>query len=85
MADLLALPDAERTLVTWLMRQRGASLGDVVAHTQAEPDAMQAMLDTLVSGGFLSVDETTDPAVFHPSLVSRKPRTVPDRLWSALE
>ena len=83
MTDLLVLPDSERTLVNWLVRQRGASLADIVAHTQAEPAAVQEMLDKLLTAGFLTVDEASD--LFKPNLVSRKPRTVPDKLWNALD
>ncbi|WP_228052311.1 helix-turn-helix domain-containing protein, partial [Nodosilinea sp. LEGE 07298] len=85
MTDLLGLPDAERTLVNWLVRQRGASLADIVAHTQAEPAAVQNMLDNLLAAGFLTTDEASNPALFKPNLVSRKPRTVPDKLWNALD
>jgi predicted transcriptional regulator len=85
MTDLLGLPDAERTLVNWLVRQRGASLADIVAHTQAEPAAVQTMLDNLLTAGFLTTDKASNPALFKPNLVSRKPRTVPDKLWNALD
>lgn len=85
MTDLLALADSERTLMNWLVRQRGAPLGDIVAHTQAEPAAAQTMVAALVAAGFLTVDTATDPPIFKPNLVSRKPRTVPDRLWQALD
>ncbi|MBE9158463.1 MarR family transcriptional regulator [Nodosilinea sp. LEGE 06152] len=85
MTDLLGLPDPERTLVNWLVRQRGASLADILAHTQTEPAAVQATLDNLLTAGFLTVDEASDPALFKPNLVSRKPRTLPDQLWNALD
>lgn len=85
MTDLLGLANPERSLVNWLVRQRGASLTDIVAHTQAEPATAQAMLDDLVAAGFLVVDSDSDPAMFKPNLVSRKPRTVPDKLWNALD
>jgi hypothetical protein len=85
MTDLLTLADPERTLVNWLLRQRGASLADIVAHTQAEPAALQAMLDNLTATGFLILHEDADPAVFKPNLVSRRPRTMPEKLWKAVE
>ncbi|MGB3309170.1 MAG: helix-turn-helix domain-containing protein [Nodosilinea sp.] len=85
MTDLLGLPDPERTLVNWLVRKRGASLADIVAHTRAEPAAVQAMLNDLLATGFLAVDDVSGPAVFKPNLVSRQPRTVPDRLWNAID
>lgn len=85
MTDLLALADRERTLMNWLVRQRGASLVDIVAHTQGDPAIAQTMLDDLIARGFLLTDATADGVVFKPHLVSRKPRTVPDQLWNALD
>jgi hypothetical protein len=85
MSDLLTLADPERTLVNWLLRQRGASLADIVAYTQTEPAALQAMLDNLTAAGFLSLHDDADPAVFKPNLVSRRPRTMPEKLWKAVE
>jgi len=85
MTDLLALADAERTLVNWLLRQRGACLADIVAHTQIELAATEAMLNDLIAAGFLVYDVSADPAVYKPNLVSRKPRTVPDQLWNAID
>ncbi len=85
MTDLLALADPERTLVNWLVRQRGASLPDIMAQTQTDPAAVEAMLNDLVATGFLTLDEAVAPPKFKPNLISRKPRTVPDRLWHALE
>lgn len=85
MTDLLALADAERTLVNWLLRQRGASLADIVAHTHIESADLQATLDKLIAAGFLIFSDDADPALFKPNLVSRKPRTMPEKLWKALE
>lgn len=85
MTDLLALADPERSLLNWLLRQRGASLADILAHTQVEAAAVQAMLENLIAGGFLTVSQATDPAVFKPHLVSRRVRTVPEKLWKAVE
>lgn len=85
MLDLLALATPERSLINWLLRQRGACLADIVAHTQAEPSALQAMLDNLITAGFLTRDDGADPAVFKPNLVSRKPCTLPETLWKAVE
>lgn len=85
MTDLLALADPERTLVNWLVRQRGASLADIVAHTQLAPAAAQEMLANLLATGFLTLDEAAEPPKFRPNLISRKPRRVPDRLWNALD
>ncbi|WP_017300801.1 MarR family transcriptional regulator [Nodosilinea nodulosa] len=85
MTDLLLLADPERTLVNWLVRQRGASIAEIAVHLGTEPTLVQALLDDLIAAGFVTVDLTSDPAVFKPNLISRKPRTVPDQLWKALD
>lgn len=85
MTDLLTLAEPERTLLNWLLRQRGASLADIMAHAQAEPAAIEAMLDNLTTAGFLILHNDADPAVFKPNLVSRQPRTMPDELWKSVE
>lgn len=69
--------------MNWLVRQRGACLSAVVAHTQMEPAAVEAMLNDLMAAGFLTLDEAAEPSQFKPNLISRKPRTVPDQLWNA--
>ncbi|MBE9141534.1 hypothetical protein IQ254_30830 [Nodosilinea sp. LEGE 07088] len=85
MTDLLALADPERTLMTWLVRQRGATLTDIAAYTQTPPDLAQATVDSLMAAGFLKVDDTMTPAIFRPHLVSRQTRRVPDHIWHCLE
>ncbi|MBD2113433.1 MULTISPECIES: hypothetical protein [Cyanophyceae] len=85
MTDLLALAEPERTLLNWLLRQRGASLADIMAHTQAEPAAIQAMLDNLMATGFLILHNDAAPPVFKPNLISRKPRAMPEELWESVE
>lgn len=95
MTDLLALADPERSLLNWLVRQRRASLADMIAHTQADPAAVQAMVDGLIRDGFLipleegarvEGTQVEDSSVmFKPNLLSRKPRTVPDQIWKALD
>lgn len=85
LTDLLALADPERTLVNWLLRQRGASLADIITYTQAEPVVLQARLDNLVAAGFLTLDGDADRTLYKPSLISRQPRTTPEALWKAVE
>ncbi|MBW4461264.1 MAG: hypothetical protein KME47_13645 [Nodosilinea sp. WJT8-NPBG4] len=75
----------QRTLLNWLLRQRGASLANIMAHTQAEPAAIQAMLNNLTAARFLILHDDADPAVFKPNLVSRQLRTMPEELWESVE
>jgi len=53
MVDVLALPDSEQELVTWMMRQREVSLAEAVAHMNQEEEAIAKMLNSLSSQGFV--------------------------------
>lgn len=53
-ANLLVLPAPQRKLITWLMRQPEAvGLGAVAGHLDRERDATRALLDSLVTQGYL--------------------------------
>ncbi len=63
--------------------------------TQADPAAVRAMVEGLIRDGFLipleegaRVEGTgveDSRVMFKPNLLSRKPRTVPDQIWKALD
>jgi hypothetical protein len=84
MTDLLALADAERTLVNWLVRQRGASLAEIAMQLHHPLEEAEAMVEALIELGFLTADASVEPTVFKPNLVSHRPRAVPGSLWDAL-
>lgn len=84
MTDLLSLPDTERTLMNWLVRQRQASLTDILAYVGGDSETTQAMLEQLIQTGFLVASDASEGVVFKPNLVSRKTRTLPNQVWDAL-
>jgi len=67
----------------------------LVPSTQADPAAVRAMVDRLIRDGFLIPLEEgarvegarveDSRVMFKPNLLSRKPRTVPDQIWKALD
>lgn len=94
MADLLFLPELERSLMNWLLRQRSASLAEVVSYL-AEDEVVYAgrnpeeiarsLLEKLTVEGFLQVTESEGQICYQPCLASRRGRQVPSNIWNALD
>jgi predicted transcriptional regulator len=85
MADLLFLPETERSLMNWLLRQQSATLAEVAAHLN-QPEAMaRNLLQELLNQGFIQVVESADEPQYRPKMAIRKGRKVPTNLWDALE
>lgn len=83
MADLLFLPDLERSLINWLLRQQSATLADAALYLeQSEADAA-TLLQDLIDQGFVQLD--ADSRQYQPKLQVRKGRKVPTNIWDALE
>jgi amino acid permease len=83
--DVLTLPDAERRLVKWMMRQGEVSLAAVVAHTgQAGGDA-RAMLDSMLKQGlFQEIDAVGDEPRYRVRLAPRRGGHLPAQIWDKL-
>ena len=96
MADLLFLPDAERSLMNWLLRQQQATLPEIAAHLNQSESAAQILLNELMAQGFIQTEcqpecqtecqPESDPICrYLPNLISRKNRNVPTNIWDALQ
>lgn len=84
MADILFLPESERTLLNWLLRQRTATLAEIAEFLgQSEPEA-QLLLESFIQAGFVQL-VSTDPLVYQPLLKIQKERRVPNQVWDALK
>lgn len=85
MADLLFLPDIERSLMNWLLRQQSATLAEVAAHLNNTETVAQHLLTELTNQGFVQLVEQADQPYYQPKLTIRKGRKVPTNIWDALE
>jgi hypothetical protein len=84
-ADTLALADAERRVVTWMLRRGEVHLEDVVAGLGQDRDAVLGLLVGLVEQGFVRERESPDGRYFRAQLAPTRPRRVPGKLWRALD
>ena len=83
--DLLSLPDAERGLVTWMMREGQVTLAQVSEHLGAAlDDAHQQLLD-LETRGYVERVGTGDPAVYRTQHLARHGSRLSSDLWRALD
>jgi MinD-like ATPase involved in chromosome partitioning or flagellar assembly len=53
MADILMLPDEQRHLISWMMRQGSATLTEAVAYTNEAEVDIKSTLGTLIEKGFV--------------------------------
>jgi DNA-binding IclR family transcriptional regulator len=79
MAEVLALPDEARTIVTWLVRQQEAGLSEVAALLEQDEATAQTLLTDLVAQGFVQevLYEGEGQPRYRVRLAARRERQVP--------
>lgn len=85
MADLLFLPESERSIMNWLLRQQSVSLAEVSKQFMQDELAAQTTLDKLVAQGFVRSVEVNGQMQYQPCLTSRRGRQVSTSIWNALD
>jgi hypothetical protein len=85
MFDVAALPDPERELVTWLVRQGPALEADMVAFTGLGTEGLAAMAKDLVSRGYLDEAQTAAGTEYRARIGSRKTARVARGLLESFE
>lgn len=84
MGDILTLPDVERQIVNWLVRQREATAIQVATQIERAPETVQELLDRLVEKGFIQYTEVEDERLYRPRLAPKRNRSVPKTIWDKL-
>lgn len=85
MADIISLPDDLRRLVNWMMREGDVQLAEMVAHMEADEDAVRSMLKNLLEKGFVSELEIEGETCYRVRLAPRRRRDIPLDIWQCLE
>jgi len=89
MADVLALPDSQRQILTWMAReeitgQETVSLAQVAAHIGRSEDVARSVLESLVEEDLIQEAEVEGETRYRPRLVARRGRELPEDIWQAL-
>ena len=71
-ADVLTLPNGERRLVNWLVRQQSATLSEIAAYISQDESSTQTVLEGLTKQGFVGQVDQNGQAHYEPRLRSRR-------------
>jgi predicted Rossmann fold nucleotide-binding protein DprA/Smf involved in DNA uptake len=83
--DLLGLPEAERSLVTWMMREGQVSLAQVGEHLGLNLDDAHQQLVGLETRGYVERVGTSDPAIYRTQRLAKRSSRLSTDLWRALD
>jgi hypothetical protein len=89
MADVLALPDSQQQILTWMTRegvtgQGTVSLAQVATHVGRSEQVARTVLRSLVEQDFVQEVEVQGETRYRPRLVARRGRELPEDIWQAL-
>ncbi|GIW07092.1 MAG: hypothetical protein KatS3mg060_1897 [Dehalococcoidia bacterium] len=84
-ADVLEIPDAERSLVRWLLRRESASLAEIVQRMNLSIDETTRAVERLVQRGFITETEVDGQIRYRARLAPRRGRHLPAGIWRALD
>lgn len=71
-ADVLTLPNVERRLVNWLVRQQSATLSEIAAYISQDETSTQVVLEGLIKDGFVARVSQDGQVHYEPRLRSRR-------------
>ncbi len=85
MGDILALPDSQRKVVQWMMRQGDCTLHDVAANTDQDEGDAAIALYALIEQGFVQEIELPDETLYRIRLASKEGiKQLPQTIQQAL-
>ncbi|SRR5688572_17987961 len=85
MTDVLALPDRQCQLVTWLMRQGQAEIDAIADFLDADVTEAHAVVAELVRCGFVAEVDDRAGVKIEARVVEQRRRRAPSTLWDVLD
>jgi hypothetical protein len=85
MLDILALPELERQVVQWLLRQGETGVSSVAAHTGQDEPGTRLLLEALAEQGFVEQSDGDGEARWRARLAPKKPRPGSGGIWKVLD
>jgi hypothetical protein len=81
MTDVLTLPEDQRQVVRWMMRQGRTGLDGLAAEFAEQAASLPSMLETLVANGFVHVVEEAGTTLYEVRVSSRPARRAQTDIW----
>ena len=85
MSDLLALPEPQSGLLSWMVRQGQVELEDVTAFLKQDAESTRALLADLVDKGYVREIEMRGVKQYRVRMAPKRGRELPANLWQALD
>lgn len=85
MADVLTLPEFEKRLVTWMVRQKQVSLPEAVAYMEQEEEIVSTKLNSLKEQGFVQELDVDGERHYRPCLAAKQASRASKNLWQSLD
>jgi Mn-dependent DtxR family transcriptional regulator len=85
MSDLLALPEPQSSLLSWMVRQGQVELEDVTAFLKQDAESTRALLADLVDKGYVREIEMRGVKQYRVRMAPKRGRELPANLWQALD
>lgn len=85
MADLLVLPDSQRLLINWMMRQADCTVKEIAAQTDQNEEVVRLLLDELIEKGFVEEIPGQDSPCYRVRRASKRKSQLSAKLHKALD
>ena len=85
MMDVLELPDAEREIVQFLLREGETEVSALLAQSGQEATGLHSILEKLAEKGFLGKGDREGAETWRALLAQKRGRQTSRNLWAALD
>ena len=85
MGNILDLPDDEREIITWMLREKSVNLAKMAAHLGQDETQARATLAALVEKGYIREIDIKGQVEYRVRLKPKRKVNMPSNLWAAIE
>ncbi|WP_427162362.1 ArsR family transcriptional regulator [Aliinostoc sp. HNIBRCY26] len=83
--DLTELPDEQRQLMNWIIRQHKVTLPEIVNNQNISQEVAQKHIDDFISQGLIQVINEEETVYYQPHFKSPKKSRLPQNIWDKLD
>ena len=85
MAEILDLPDSEREIINWMLRETYVSFAQLTKRMAKGESSARSMLDSFLDKGYVREIEMKGEVLYRVRLKPKRKHNMPSNLWKALE
>ena len=85
MSAILELPDGEREIIIWMLRETQVDMTQLTAHTGKDEASARAMIKSMMDKGYVREIDIKGQVQYRVRLKPKRKHNMPSDLWKALE